>query len=161
MARSRCAAFSRKHTWFTSEPSEARRNAYLASMRLGDREIPDHRLNGAGDTGPLSLIASTDTSQVDGVVETETGPAARVRVTLIPDQTLPFWPDLFNMVETDASGRFSFTDVVPGAYRLYAWTDVEIGAYQDPEYRKPFEEYAVAMTLAPKGAASVKLKAIQ
>lgn len=32
--------------------------------------------------------------------------------------------------------------IAPGAYKLFAWEDVETGAYKDPEFLKAFEALA-------------------
>lgn len=140
---------------------QAPAGSYLKSVRVGDRDAPDHRVNPGNDSGRLTLVLGADTGKVEGVAEDASGaPAGLVRITLIPDQSLPYWPDLLQSGTTDASGRFSFSGVPPGAYRLYAWTDVEAGAPEDAEFRKPFDNMAAAVQVPPRGTISVKLKAI-
>ena len=79
---------------------------------------------------------------------------------MIPDQRLPFWPDLLQNEVTDANGRFSFRGVPPGDYKVFAWTDVELGAPEDPEFRRPFESLGAAVRLGTGESAAVNLKAI-
>jgi hypothetical protein len=38
-------------------------------------------------------------------------------------------------------------DLTPGEYKIYAWEDVESGAYLDPDFMKPFEAKGEAVTL--------------
>lgn len=139
---------------------QAPAGAYLKTVRLGDRELPGHRFYG-GDTGVLSLDVATDTGTIQGTLVDGRGvPAARVQVVLIPDRTLPYWHDLFQSVPSDAVGAFTFRAVVPGSYKLFAWADVEAGAPEDPDFRKPFEAQGVAVQLAPAAAATVRVTVI-
>jgi hypothetical protein len=140
---------------------QAPAGAYLKSVRVGERERPNHRLNPGSDSGKLSLVVAGDAGRIEGSVTGADGKAiARATVTLIPDQSLPFWTDLAKTGTTGATGSFILTGVVPGAYKLYAWTDVEVGAPQDADFRKPFESQALAVQVDPSGSISVKLTAI-
>lgn len=140
---------------------QAPEGAYLKSVRVGEQERPDHRLDPGSDSGKLTLVLATDTGRIEGTVTGADGkPAARVTVTLIPDQSLPFWTDLAKTGSTGSGGGFSFSGVVPGAYRLFAWTDVENGAPQDADFRKPFESQGIAVQVASSAAVAVNLTAI-
>jgi hypothetical protein len=41
-------------------------------------------------------------------------------------------------VTADRFGGFTLKTVAPGEYKLYAWDEIEDGAYMDPEFMKPF-----------------------
>jgi hypothetical protein len=43
---------------------------------------------------------------------------------------------------SDARGRYSFANVWPGEYKLYAWESMEFRAWRDPELLKKFERQA-------------------
>src|SRR5262249_50500130 len=53
--------------------------------------------------------------------------------------------DLIRFVTTDASGKFRFDRVPPGDYKLFAWDEVEQGAWQDPQFMQSFEERGMAI----------------
>ena len=38
-------------------------------------------------------------------------------------------------------------DLTPGEYKVYAWEDVEMGAYMDPDFMKPIESKGEGLTL--------------
>ncbi len=38
------------------------------------------------------------------------------------------------------NGQFSVRGIAPGDYKLFAWEAIEEGAYQDPEFLRPYEE---------------------
>jgi hypothetical protein len=86
--------------------------------------------------------------------------AAHVRVTMFPEGNHAARDDLFKFVFTDEKGNFRFTNVAPGDYRLFAWQDVEQGAPQDPDYRKPFENQSRLVTLPPNGKQTIQLPPI-
>jgi hypothetical protein len=131
---------------------------YLSGMRSGERVAGDHRLRVGKDSGTLQLTASNETGKVEGVVETAAGlPAVRALVTLVPDQSLPYWIDMYKTTRTNASGIFSISEVVPGGYRAYAWQENDPESPMDPDFRKPFEELGAPVKVSSNGSAAVKL----
>jgi protocatechuate 3,4-dioxygenase beta subunit len=59
--------------------------------------------------------------RVSGVVTLSSGaPAARASVTIVPDQPIVSSLDQRMSVSADTEGRFAFTSVRPGPYRLFA-----------------------------------------
>lgn len=134
---------------------------WLKSMRIGGREVPDHRLVPGRIPGSVTLVASTDSGQITGAVTDVNGqPIGGANVTLVPDQSLPYWPDLAQLATTDGSGAFALAHVIPGSYRLFAVPEVEAGAPLDPEFRKPFDAKGTPVQVEAGGAAAVKLTAI-
>ena len=95
--------------------------AWLKAMRIGDREVADHRLIPGRLPGLLTLVVSTDSGQITGTATDANGqPAPGINVTLVPDQALPYWPDMALVATTNGSGAFTFARVIPGNYRLFA-----------------------------------------
>lgn len=50
--------------------------------------------------------------------------------------------------------------IAPGAYKLFAWEDVETGAYKDPEFLRAFEALGERTTIQESSHESVELKLI-
>jgi hypothetical protein len=135
--------------------------AYLKSIRFGDKEKPDDRIDLTQRAGPLTVLLATDVGDVEGSVKKANGdPAVRVRITLIAYGSHFGRADLSRFGFTDEQGKFHLRNVAPGEYRVFAWEDVPIGAPQDPEFRKPFEEQAGAVKMEPNGHETVELTAI-
>ncbi|MDR3701165.1 MAG: carboxypeptidase-like regulatory domain-containing protein [Candidatus Sulfopaludibacter sp.] len=135
---------------------------WLKSMRIGDREVADHRLVPGRLPGPVTLVASTETGEIHGsVADTNGQPLAGVNVTLLPDQSLPYWPDLAQVATTNGDGAFTFSRVVPGNYRLFALADSEAGAPLDGEFRKPFDDKGTPVQVQTGSTATVRLAVIQ
>ena len=61
-------------------------------------------------------------------------------VVLIPtDPTRVGDSTYYKTVTTDQAGNFTANGVIPGAYKVYAWSDLEPGAHLDPDFVRPFE----------------------
>lgn len=138
------------------------RNAYLKSLRMGDQELPERKLDTEHFSGDLTVAVSADFGQVEGTVTDDAGkPVYNANVTLIADQSRADWQERFYSVFTLPSGRFHFANVQPGEYRAYAWLGVEPGAPQSAEFRKPYEDRAVPVKVEANGRQSLELKPIQ
>jgi hypothetical protein len=136
-------------------------SAYLKAIKVGDQLQQGTKLNMSEVRGPLTVVLGTDTGTVEGTVQHANGePAARVRVTAIPYGTNLGRTDLSRFAFTNDEGAYQVKDVAPGEYKVFAWEDVELGAPQDPEFRKPFEKVGVPVKLESRGHATVALNAI-
>ena len=93
----------------------------------------------AGAPPPLEIILSPRAAAVTGTVQnTKTGNAAPgATVVLIPqEKERRDQQNYYKMIMSDQLGAFSLTGVPPGEYKLYAWEDIEAGAYMDPDVLK-------------------------
>jgi uncharacterized surface anchored protein len=133
--------------------------AYVKSMRYGDQEVSDDTIDlGGGVAGTLLVTLSTAGAQVDGVVQNpENKPVSGATVVLAPASGRY---SLFQEMRTSDNGSYSFKGIPPGDYKILAWTDIETGAYQDPEFLKRYENKAEKLSLKESDRKTVSLKAI-
>jgi hypothetical protein len=61
-------------------------------------------------------------------------------VTLVPESDRRKEERLYKSTTTDQNGQVSLRGIAPGDYKLFAWEAIEEGAYQDPEFLRPYEE---------------------
>jgi len=133
---------------------------YLKSARFGSEEVVDSGLNFDG-AGKLDLLVSPSAAQVEGVVlDAKQQPAKGTLVALIPDVGRQSRSSLFKAVRTDDAGRYSIQGIAPGTYSLYAFEDIESGAYLDPDFIKPLERSAETVTLRENGRETRQLRQI-
>jgi hypothetical protein len=127
-------------------------NAYIQSVKLGDREFPDRRLDlQQGGSGTLTITVSGEFGQIDGkVTDSQSSPAAGATVMLVPDQDSA---DSYQSTLSDAKGEFSFSRVRPAHYRIFAWTD--------PPKAAPRDELGASVEVQPNGRHAVELKVIR
>jgi len=139
----------------------APQGTYIKSIGFGDQDVSGRRVDLTKGSGSLVLTLGADVGVVEGSVQNAAGdPAVRVRVNLIPYGNHLGWEDLARFAFTDEKGNFKMRPTGPGEYKLFAWDDVETGAPQDPEFRKPFEKQAVSVKLEPNGHEIMKLTSI-
>jgi 5-hydroxyisourate hydrolase-like protein (transthyretin family) len=137
------------------------RNAYIKSATLGGIDVlnQDLRLE-RQPTGSLEIVVSMNSGTADGLVQNEKQqPASNVTVTLIPESRRNRM-DLYRTISTDAAGRFHLEGVAPGDYRVFAWEEVDNGAWQDLEFLRQFEDRGKMIRINEGAASNVELRAI-
>ena len=134
-------------------------NAYLKFARLGPMDVLNQGLHIERQPGvPLEIVVGTDSGAVDGTVtNNKQEPSANVTVVLVPDPVHRNRSELYRSVMTDSQGRFHFGGVTPGDYKLFAWEDVESGAWQDSDFLRPFEERGRLTQVKSSGSTSADL----
>jgi protocatechuate 3,4-dioxygenase beta subunit len=137
-------------------------DCYLKSVRLGDQEVVESGLDLThGIGGSLEITLSGNGGQVEGVVlnagdQPETG----ATVVLVPDEARRSQLRLYKDVTTDQYGRFTMKGIAPGGYKLFAWEEIEDGAYQNPDFLKTFEALGEPQTMREGSYESAQLKLI-
>ena len=98
--------------------------AYVKSMRLGSTDIvgADLDLRTGSGGAALAITASSAFARISGVVRNANGPAANVRVALVPEED----QDFADVQTARSDGAYTFTRVAPGAYKLMA---LDTGAF--------------------------------
>ncbi|MGA2738946.1 MAG: carboxypeptidase regulatory-like domain-containing protein [Bryobacteraceae bacterium] len=136
---------------------------YVKSIRGGGQEVRDSGLDMTnGAPGMLTVTIAPGAGQIEGVVQNDKqSPAAGALVALIPvDARRREMRDAYYTATTDQYGKFTLKNIDPGDYKLYAWDDVEPGAYMDTDFVKPFESQGVTMSIHENGRESAQLKLI-
>lgn len=57
----------------------------------------------------------------------------------IPSGTPPLRFDRYRSASTNESGQYSLLAIAPGEYLVYAWEEVEAGAWFNPEFMRLYE----------------------
>jgi len=84
-----------------------------------------------------------------------------VTVVLIPqERERKDQPQYYKTTTTDTAGSFTFKNLDPGQYKVYAWREVESGAYMDPEFVGPVESRGQALTIHEGSQENLQLKLI-
>src|SRR5260370_25725084 len=80
-------------------------------------------------------------------------------VTLVPKDPKAR-TDLSKPFSADQNGNIRMHGIVPAEYMVFAWEDIESGAADDEEFRKPFESKGTKVKLAEGSKESLQLTAI-
>jgi len=131
----------------------------IKSIRAGQIDVLRDGLTVA-EAGKLSLeiVLAPDGGQIDGaVLDKDDKPAPGATVLLVPETPFRGRHDRFESISSDQNGRYRFENVAPGDYKIFAWDDVEPGAWFDPEFLRDIESHGEAVKLNAKGRETVKV----
>jgi hypothetical protein len=60
----------------------------------------------------------------------------------------------------DSGGRFTISGVPPGDYKLFAWDEIDRGAYLDPDFLQPYEDFGKAVRVEEGSNVTLQLDLI-
>lgn len=109
---------------------------------------------------PLDITLSSNVARLEGDVSTTDQPAAGASVVLVPDGNRHAKTPYYRQSMTDQSGRFSMRNIVPGDYKIFAFEDMERGAYLNPDFLQPFEDRSQSVHLQEGGDVNLRLEVI-
>jgi len=135
---------------------------YIKSAALGGKDILETGVTYTpGASGAIEIVLAGTGGQVEGVVlNVDQQPATEASVVAVPDEPRRSQLRFHKEDHTDQYGRFTIKGIAPGRYKLFAWEDVEEGAYQDPEFIKRFEALGEAILIRENSHESAQLKLI-
>jgi hypothetical protein len=140
---------------------DPRLNLYMASARLGTRDITNQILEiDSGSSGPLVIEISGAGGKVDGTVtDRDSKPAPRARVVLVPSLGTV---DLmgYKTAYTTAAGQFSIVGIRPGSYTAYAFAEIAESAWLDQEFMSPHATQGVSIEVSRNSQVRRDLKLI-
>ncbi len=136
---------------------------YVKTARMGNVDAWEGGVdltNGGG--GSAEIVVSGTAAAVSGTVRSGDGnPVSGSTVALVPQETAKQRkPAFYRSAKTDAGGAFHFGSLPPGEYKLYAWQQVDDGAWVSGDFLRPFENHAAAITLRESDTQTVDLKII-
>jgi len=115
---------------------------YLLGALMGTTDVLEKGLDlRNGVAGTLELTIGSPAAKLSGTVKNDKDELAKgVTVTVIAKD--PKWrTDMSHSATTDQNGHFEVRGLVPAEYRVYAWGQIEPGAAEDEEFRKPYEKF--------------------
>jgi hypothetical protein len=132
---------------------------YVKSIRLGKADVLEDGVEfPKKPEDSLEVVVSGKAAAIHGSV---TDAGAGVTVVLVPrGEKRRARPEFYRTALTDPRGRFTLAGLPPGEYKLFAWEDVENGAWMDPDFLKPLEAQGKPVTLREGAVEDLELKAI-
>jgi hypothetical protein len=136
---------------------------YLKAVRSGQTDVLASGLNTEAPPAPLAVLLSPNAAQVTGSAQNPStnSPMPGATIVLIPQENeRKDQQSFYKQVTSDQNGAFTFKDVTPGDYHVFAWEDLEAGAYMDADYMKPLEGKGEALALHENDRKSLQLTVI-
>jgi len=137
-------------------------DSYLKAVTYGGVDsLEDGFTARAGIAATLDVTLSSRGAHVQGgVINAEGLPAVGVWVVLVPNGKHRALLGLYKQAQTDQRGQFSLRGISPGDYTLFSWNEVEVGAWEDPDFLKAFEDKGEKITVQEGEGKSINLTAI-
>jgi hypothetical protein len=123
-------------------------NSFVKAVALNERDVlePGIELSSSGPNGNLAVVVSTKGGRIAGVVTNEKKePVPGAQVVLLSDIEGPRGRLLTKTATADQYGAFTVQGIAPGGYELYAWDDIDPGAWEDPSFIEIFKNEAKAV----------------
>ena len=134
---------------------------YLESGRIDSKDALNAPFTVDGAGTQLQLQLGFTTGRISGTVTDDRGAAIQgVQAVLVPDEARRGRSDSYFAATTDQSGQYTFANVPPGRYKLFAWEEVPAGAYQYPDFLRRYEDRGQAITVNPNGAITADARLI-
>jgi hypothetical protein len=129
---------------------------FVQKIVFGEHEIPEGEFE-VSTSAALDIFLSEGAGRITGaVVDKEDHLCAASSVTLIPTD-----PKLRpEKAVPDESGAFTFRSLPPGKYTLFAWEEMYDDRWQDPEFRKRYEDRATPVTVGRAETQNVRIRVI-
>ena len=116
----------------------------------------------SSNRAPLRIVISTRGGVVTGKVTTpgEAPRPGRAFVLLAPAGRNAQAPDPEAVQYADDTGRFEFSGIRPGRYRIYAFEEMDPQALADPGFLQPFEQGSEPFEVSEGGRVSKQVPLI-
>jgi hypothetical protein len=115
------------------------RQFYVKSAHTSGTDILSQNLTlSPGASVEITVALASDGAKVEGIVRGQKGePAPHATVLLAPETRDRMY--LFRTATTDEQGRYEFSAVPPGKYKIFAWENPEPGIWFAPGFLKSYE----------------------
>jgi hypothetical protein len=136
--------------------------AYVEDIRENGLSVYDNGLRvGKEAPGTIEILLKTNGGNIAGVVvDSKQDPKAGALVTLVPPDGRRQNPALYKTATSDAMGRFTIRGIAPGPYKIFAWENLQNGAYQNPDFLLKYEERGRVLNVLPATTANAQVNAI-
>jgi len=81
---------------------------------------------------------------------------------LVPSPHLRQRSDLYYVAATDGNGQFQIQPrIMPGDYKVFAWKDIEPGAWQDPEVLQRYENQGQPVSVTSDSKLNIDVRLVR
>ena len=136
-------------------------NTYVQSIRFGGQDVLRDGLHIDGATSEtLEIVVSPSAGRLDGNVSLDRQRFANATVVLVPSSSLRPQTSLYQTTQTNAEGHFTFENIPPGSYKVFAWEDVEPLAWFDAEFMRNIENRGTEVLIRESAKESIEMTLI-
>ena len=148
--------------WGAPNIPQGLQNMYVKSARLGNEDLLRGRVRVSGGTPPgqIEVVVGAGGRFSGNAMNDRREPVPNVTVVLVPDGASRQRRDLFRTTSTDISGRFSMQGVPAATYKAFAFEEVSVDAWQNPEFLRPLESRGTSVEIRDGNQTSADIQVI-
>ena len=137
-------------------------DAYVSDLRQRGKSVfNDGQFQVGGEPESVDLMIQPKGPAIAGIVRgTARSGIETARVVLVPESSRRKNVLLYQVTNPDAAGHFTFTGVAPGQYKIFAWENVPINAWENAEFMAPFEGLGRPISIAGGDVANITVDLI-
>lgn len=133
---------------------------YVQSVRVDSQDVTGRRFEVTANA-EMEIALSRRAAVVSGVVASREGvPLSGVVVGLWKADRPPGATENVRVMQTSANGRYEFSGLAPGEYRVAAWEELEPGLFAYEPFLAQFEGKAARLQLSEGAQVSMDLTVV-
>lgn len=133
---------------------------FLKAAQFGDKDVRFTIFDvGSGDT-PLNIVVSMHTATVKGVVDAGSSDSKRAGILLAPMGAYHTLTQFYYGRPAEANGKFKFTGIAPGKYKIFALEKMAAANFRNPEAADQLDELGEVIDLAEGATVEAQPKLI-
>ena len=138
-------------------------DAYLKQVLLNGQDVRESGFDISGGQAPgtLEVVIDTNGGRLQGVVTKDGKVFTDAKVVLLPEDAATTKDDsLVKETTTDQYGAFVIRGIQPGDFRVFAFEQVEEGAWADPNFMSRIQDKGQEVEVSEGTEHTVQLQAI-
>lgn len=134
---------------------------YPQSIRFGGQDVLRDGLHIEGPTNEtLEIVVSPNAGRLEGNVTADRQKFSNATVVLVPASSLRQQTNLYQTVQSNSEGHFTFENIPPGSYKVFAWEDVEAFAWFDADFMRNVENRGTEIVMREGAKESIEITVI-
>jgi hypothetical protein len=134
---------------------------FLKEARFGATDLLGQPYRLASSNATLEVVIGANSGHIDGtIVDDNLQAAPGVQTVLVPDRSRNR-AELYKAGRTDRDGRWSFDNIPPGDYKVFAWDGIDPYSWFDPEVVRRYESRAQAVHVGESSKQTLQVRLIR
>jgi hypothetical protein len=153
----------RYQLYLGARPGSIPSDLYISAIRQGGNDLQDEgTIEVRPGMQPLDITLSTGAGKIEGSVESAIGGIpARADVVLVPALQRRNNIMYYDRATIDSKGRFTFSGIAPGEYRVFAFEQLADGAEQNPQFIARYETLGQSVTVSSSTTKEMRLRLLR
>ena len=134
---------------------------YIKEARYDGADVLNGLLQiGTSVTSPLEIVVGVVGGQLSGtLIDGRNQPVPVSQVVLVPQRGRDR-ADLYRASATGDTGKFQFSGITPGDYKVFSWEGIEPNGWFDPELLKQSETKGTAVHITESSSDMIEVRLI-